>query len=217
MNASYSLDFFSMSLVDRINSKLPQTQCTRCGYNGCLPYAEAVASGVPHNQCPPGGNETIQSLSDLLYRPFLPLNPEHGELGPRKVAFIDESQCIGCTKCIQACPVDAIAGAAKWMHTIITDECSGCELCVEPCPVDCISMIPAPSHLQPLQLSHEGQEALRQQFETRYHNRLARIAHTEQQEKIEQAEKNAEAKLAYIQAAQARVQAKRKRKPLHES
>jgi electron transport complex protein RnfB len=195
MNASYSLDFFSMSLVDRINSKLPQTQCTRCGYNGCLPYAEAVASGVPH----------------------LPLNPEHGELGPRKVAFIDESQCIGCTKCIQACPVDAIAGAAKWMHTIITDECSGCELCVEPCPVDCISMIPAPSHLQPLQLSHEGQEALRQQFETRYHNRLARIAHTEQQEKIEQAEKNAEAKLAYIQAAQARVQAKRKRKPLHES
>ena len=131
------------SLADRIDALLPQTQCTRCGYQGCRPYAEAIAAGTAEiNQCPPGGAAGIVKLADLLKTLPKALNPANGVEKPLEMAVIDEDLCIGCTLCIQACPVDAIVGAAKQMHTIIEVECTGCELCVAPCPVDCISMIP---------------------------------------------------------------------------
>jgi electron transport complex protein RnfB len=130
-------------LADRIEDVLPQTQCTKCGYAGCRPYAEAIAAGEAEiNQCPPGGAEGIARLSSVTGRKVIPLNPVNGLERPRAVAFIDESLCIGCTLCIQACPVDAILGAAKQMHTIIPELCTGCDLCVAPCPVDCIVMYP---------------------------------------------------------------------------
>ncbi|MBN3844654.1 electron transport complex subunit RsxB, partial [Burkholderia sp. Ac-20349] len=133
----------SKTLADRIEDLLPQTQCTKCGYNGCRPYAEAIAAGdANYNQCPPGGAEGIARLSNLLGKPVIPLNPVNGSEHPRAVAFIDESLCIGCTLCMQACPVDAIVGAPKQMHTIIESLCTGCDLCVPPCPVDCIAMLP---------------------------------------------------------------------------
>ncbi|AJP57077.1 ferredoxin [Pandoraea vervacti] len=131
------------ALAQRIDALLPQTQCTKCGYAGCRPYAEAIASGqANYNQCPPGGAEGVARIAKLLGRPVIPLNPENGAERARPRAFIDESLCIGCTLCIQACPVDAIVGAAKQMHTVIEDRCTGCDLCVPPCPVDCIEMIP---------------------------------------------------------------------------
>ena len=133
----------SPSLADQIEDLLPQTQCTKCGYNGCRPYAEAIAAGnADINQCPPGGVQGIARLAGLLGKKVIPLNPVNGLERPRSVAYIDESLCIGCTLCIQACPVDAIVGAAKQMHTVVTDLCTGCDLCVAPCPVDCIVMYP---------------------------------------------------------------------------
>lgn len=131
-------------IVDQIDAILPQTQCGQCGFAGCRPYAEAIANGeAPINQCPPGGQNTIVMLADMLDVEVLPLNAENGEhLDIPMVALIDEQTCIGCTLCIQACPVDAILGSAKHMHTIIASECTGCELCLPPCPVDCIEMIP---------------------------------------------------------------------------
>jgi electron transport complex protein RnfB len=131
------------SLADLIEDQLPQTQCTKCGYPACRPYAEAIAAGEAEiNQCPPGGHEGIVRLSKVTGRPVIPLNPVNGFERPRSVAFIDEALCIGCTLCIQACPVDAILGAAKQMHTILPSLCTGCDLCVAPCPVDCIVMYP---------------------------------------------------------------------------
>ena len=133
-------------IVDNINNLLPQTQCGQCGHPGCKPYAEAIAAGEADiNQCPPGGEDTIQALADLLGVEPKPLDAEEK---PPSVAVIREDECIGCTMCIQACPVDAILGAAKLMHTVIADECTGCELCVEPCPVDCIDMKPIETTLQ---------------------------------------------------------------------
>ncbi|MCU7555143.1 electron transport complex subunit RsxB [Alteromonas sp. ASW11-19] len=129
-------------LVDQIDEVLPQTQCGQCGYPGCRPYAEAIANGDEINKCPPGGETTIKKLADLMGVEPKPLDAAHGEEDTKKVAFIREDECIGCTKCIQACPVDAILGAAKHMHTVIVDECTGCDLCVDPCPVDCIDMVP---------------------------------------------------------------------------
>lgn len=130
-------------VVDQIDALLPQTQCGQCSYAGCRPYAEAIAGGEADiNQCPPGGETTIRALADLLGRDAKPLNPEHGEISEKHVAIIDEANCIGCTLCIQACPVDAILGAPKQMHTVIEEECTGCELCIAPCPVDCIDMVP---------------------------------------------------------------------------
>ncbi len=132
----------SKSLVDQIEDLLPQTQCTKCGYPACRPYAEAIASGAAaYNQCPPGGAEGVARLAHLLGQPVIPLNTSHGQERPRPIALIDEAICIGCTLCIQACPVDAIVGAAKQMHTVVTSLCTGCDLCVAPCPVDCIAMI----------------------------------------------------------------------------
>lgn len=129
-------------VVEQIDRILPQTQCGQCGYPGCRPYAEAIAAGTADiNQCPPGGESGVRALADLLGREAKPLNPDNGEEKPPMVAVIDEDVCIGCTKCIQACPVDAILGAARQMHTVIESECTGCELCIEPCPVDCIDMV----------------------------------------------------------------------------
>lgn len=138
-----------MPLADAIDQLLPQTQCTKCGYAGCRPYAEAIAAGdADINQCPPGGEAGIRALAQLLGRDPKPLNPENGIEAPRLVAFIREDECIGCTKCIQACPVDAILGAPKLMHTVIVDLCTGCDLCIPPCPVDCIDMVAPPDYTQ---------------------------------------------------------------------
>lgn len=140
-----SLQSNGASVVEQINALLPQTQCAQCGYPGCRPYAEAIASNTAQiNQCPPGGSDTIEQLARLLDRPVIPLNTEFGQTNPAVVAIIDEDTCIGCTLCIHACPVDAIVGASKLMHTIITAECTGCELCLPPCPVDCIDLVPPP-------------------------------------------------------------------------
>ena len=128
---------------EQINAILPQTQCGQCSYAGCRPYSEAIAAGdADINRCPPGGEATIQALADLLGRDVKPLDADCGEeKAARTVAVIDEDLCIGCKLCIQACPVDAILGAPRHMHTVIAAECTGCDLCVEPCPVDCIEMV----------------------------------------------------------------------------
>jgi len=135
---------FDKVLIKKIDAVLPQTQCGQCGFDGCEPYATAIVEGrADINQCPPGDAVGIQKIAALLDIDPKPLNTNHGLPKPRAVAVIDENLCIGCTFCIQSCPVDAIVGAAKLMHTVIADECTGCELCVAPCPMDCISMVPA--------------------------------------------------------------------------
>lgn len=132
-------------ISEQINTLLPQTQCGQCGYPGCKPYADAVAQGDEINKCVPGGQGTVEAIANLLGVEPTALDAEEK---PKQVAFIREDECIGCTKCIQACPVDAILGAAKHMHTVIVSECTGCDLCVEPCPVDCIEMRTIPQSLQ---------------------------------------------------------------------
>jgi electron transport complex protein RnfB len=135
-------------IVDKIETLLPQTQCGQCGYPGCHPYAEAIANGEAEiNRCPPGGETTMLALAELLGKDPIPLDDEAAAQKPKAVAVIDEQECIGCTLCIQACPVDAILGAAKQMHTVIASECTGCELCMPPCPVECIHMQPLPEDI----------------------------------------------------------------------
>lgn len=129
-------------IVDQINEILPQTQCGQCGYPGCRPYAEAIANGDAINKCPPGGQATVNALADLLDMEPQTLDAGADEVPVTRIAYIREAECIGCTKCLQACPVDAILGAAKQMHTVLADECTGCDLCVDPCPVECIEMRP---------------------------------------------------------------------------
>ncbi len=165
-----------MSLIQYIDALLPQTQCGKCGHQGCKPYAEGIANGEAINKCPPGGSETITALAGLLRVPVLELDPERGT-APAQVAFIREAECIGCTKCIQACPVDAIVGAAKLMHTVIIDECTGCDLCVAPCPVDCIEMQPLPAAVVPIVggLAHNaGQQQARSEKRARARRRFDR-------------------------------------------
>lgn len=163
-----------------IDALLPQTQCRKCGYDGCAPYAEAIASGSARiNRCPPGGEHGIRELAALLGIAPAPLDPECGQEGPRTVAVIDEAHCIGCTLCIQACPVDAIAGAAKLMHTVIAGLCTGCELCIPPCPVDCINLVarePAPDAIA---LRDEAPQARK-----RYEARLRRLEQRRTAEKM---------------------------------
>ncbi|HEY7887678.1 MAG TPA: RnfABCDGE type electron transport complex subunit B [Steroidobacteraceae bacterium] len=163
-----------MASADDIDALLPQTQCTRCGYQGCRPYAEAIARGEAEiNQCPPGGAATIAQLAALLRRDALPLNPANGLEGPALVALIDEVACIGCAKCLPPCPVDAIIGARKQMHTVVAALCTGCELCIAPCPVDCISMVQRPS----LPAAPAAPDALDNRERFRAHNeRIARCA-----------------------------------------
>jgi electron transport complex protein RnfB len=142
--ASIRFRVASDPVADQIDALLPQTQCAQCGFPGCRPYAEAIASGEADiNQCPPGGEAGVAALADLLGLEPKALNPENGAEKPRAVAVIDEQVCIGCTLCIQACPVDAIVGASRQMHTVIAAECTGCDLCLPPCPVDCIDMVVA--------------------------------------------------------------------------
>lgn len=140
--AAQLLNRSNSSAVDTIESLLPKIQCAQCGYPGCRPYAEAIANGSAEiNRCPPGGTTTIKALANLLGREPLPLDDALGQASMQKRALIDESTCIGCNRCVEACPVDAIAGLPQRMHTIITAHCTGCELCLPPCPVDCISMV----------------------------------------------------------------------------
>jgi len=172
-------------LVDRIDALLPQTQCEQCGYHGCRPYAEAMAHGdAPINYCPPGGEAGIAKLAALLSKPVLPLDPEHGVEKPRTLARIVEADCIGCTKCIQVCPVDAIVGSAKWMHTVIADDCTGCELCVPACPVDCIVLEPMP----PAQIDQSHADQARRHFQ----RREARLAQQRERREAELAARKVE-------------------------
>ena len=158
------------TLADRIDALLPQTQCTKCGHGGCRPYAEAIAEGQADiNRCPPGGAVGIAALASLLGRAPLPLDPAHGSEQPLRVAVIDEALCIGCTLCIQACPVDAIVGARRRMHTVLPQDCTGCDLCVAPCPMDCIAMIP----VAPARAWTAADAAAAR---ARYHARTARLA-----------------------------------------
>ena len=158
------------TLAENIDAVLPQTQCTRCGYQGCRPYAQALAQGEADiNQCPPGGTAGIVKLAGLLQVAAKPLNPANGVEQPLDVALIDEDRCIGCTLCIQACPVDAILGAPKRMHTILASWCTGCELCIAPCPVDCIVMVP----VQPARLWSEADAGRARQ---RFYARNERLA-----------------------------------------
>ena len=136
------------SIADNIDALLPQTQCGQCGYPGCRPYAEAIAAEEAEiNLCPPGGETTMIALADLLGRDPVPLDAESSTEKPKELAVIREAECIGCTLCIQACPVDCIIGAAKQMHTVIADQCTGCALCLPPCPVECIDMVPIKQHI----------------------------------------------------------------------
>jgi len=156
--------------VEAIDALLPQTQCGQCGYGACKPYAEALAANEAGiNQCPPGGDEVIRELAQLLRREIEPLNPNNGVHKPRALAVIDEASCIGCALCLAACPVDAIVGAAKHLHTVIASECTGCELCLPPCPVDCIAMISAP------ELSREQLKQSADRARRRYRFRQFRI------------------------------------------
>ena len=180
-------------LADRIDAILPQTQCGKCGYPGCKPYAVAIAAGEADiNRCPPGGEEGIRELAELLGVEFKPFGADI-VLKPKAVAFIDENLCIGCTLCLQACPVDAIAGAAKLMHTIIAPLCTGCELCVVPCPVDCISMLPLPQQ----QMTREEKRTVANAARERYVFRIERI----ERDKREKAEKLAQKSTAKSPAA----------------
>lgn len=161
-----------------IDALLPQTQCRKCGYDGCRPYADALARGdAAINRCPPGGEAGVAALANLLAVPPLPIDPSCGVPGPRTVAVIEEEHCIGCTLCIQACPVDAIVGAAKLMHTVITAACTGCDLCLPPCPVDCIRLVPRDPQPDATTLRDEADAA-----RTRHHARQARLARKAAQE-----------------------------------
>jgi len=174
----------AMTLADEIDALLPQTQCTRCGYDGCRPYSEAIAgNAAPINQCPPGGSATIAALADLLHRPWLPLNPDNGVEGAALVAVIDETRCIGCVKCLPPCPVDAIIGARKQTHTVVAALCTGCELCIAPCPVDCISMVPR---------GDDSRDPTPDMNRARYHAHTTRLARrTEEQAALLAARKQA--------------------------
>jgi electron transport complex protein RnfB len=165
----------SKTLADRIEDLLPQTQCTKCGYPACRPYAEAVARGeANYNQCPPGGVEGIARLAALLGKPVIPLNSANGVERPRPLAVIDEQVCIGCTLCMQACPVDAIVGAPKQMHTVIVELCTGCDLCVPPCPVDCIAMPSVTGHATGWDAWSQSQADAARERHNRREARLAR-------------------------------------------
>ncbi len=179
-----------MNLIQRIDALLPQTQCGKCGHPGCKPYAEGIAQGEAINKCPPGGQETIAGLAQLLKLPVLELDTSRGE-APAQIAFIREAECIGCTKCIQACPVDAIVGAAKLMHTVIIDECTGCDLCVAPCPVDCIEMrpltmvLPIVGGLATNDHERQARSLKRDRARRRFEQRNARLQREEEQKLAE--------------------------------
>jgi electron transport complex protein RnfB len=200
------------NLAKRLDALLPQTQCRRCGFAGCRPYADAIASDEADiNRCPPGGPDTIMALARVLGRAPKPLDTRRGEHTSSLRALIDEDLCIGCTKCIQACPVDAILGAAKQMHTVIADECTGCELCVAPCPVDCIAMHPVGTDAVPA--TNAAARIKADRARQRYEFRNRRLARDRAEEAVRRTgalrHPTLEEKKAVIQAAVARVKAKR--------
>ena len=191
-----------LELVARIDATLPQTQCTKCGFAGCRPYAEALATGVALiNQCPPGGDVTIRKLSILLGQRYKPLNPKHGPEQPFQVAAIDEAHCIGCTLCIQACPVDAIVGGARHMHTVIATHCTGCDLCIPSCPVDCIKMThPAKDYAN---WNTERADSAKRRFEQRQMRRRIEQEHRKDSfvSSPQRTDQRRKPKLSVIQAA----------------
>ena len=190
------------TLVRRIDALLPQTQCTRCGYPSCLDYAQAIVTGDAEiNQCPPGGARGIATLAALLGRAPKPLNPNNGIETPAGIAIIDEAACIGCTKCIQVCPVDAIVGAAKLMHTVIAGECDGCELCIPACPVDCITMLKPAIEVQPMDRAP--------QYRRRYEARLRRLAREREQRDAGLAARKDQMHAGSVREAIARARAKK--------
>jgi electron transport complex protein RnfB len=185
------------TLADQIEDLLPQTQCSKCGYPACRPYAVAIADGLAsYNQCPPGGQEGVARLANLLGKPVIALNLTHGHERARPVAIIEEAYCIGCTLCIQACPVDAILGAAKQMHTVLPDLCTGCDLCIAPCPVDCITMVNVSAEKTGWDAWTETQAA---QARKHYESRQARLIR-EQQENEERLLAKAREKLRAVAA-----------------
>ena len=187
---------------------MPQTQCRKCGYDGCLPYARAIAGNeVDINRCPPGGEAAITRLAELLGREAKPLDAECGMEQPPQVALVDEAWCIGCVKCIEACPVDAIIGAPKVMHTVIKQYCTGCELCIEPCPMDCIHLIPAAVAGEDLRATADRNRA--RYLATRSRRRTAKEQRHDLAESIDE-ETGLKEKREYIQAAVARTRLKRK-------
>ena len=200
------------TLATRIDAILPQTQCEQCGFHGCRPYADAIARGeAPINRCPPGGAAGIAKLAALLGQPALALDPAHGGEKPRTLARIVEADCIGCTKCIQACPVDAIVGAAKLMHTVLIDDCTGCEMCVPACPVDCIV-------LEPMPLAWAEDAARADAARSHFHRREARLARERSAHEAELAARKAAVDAATtpanpVLAALARAKAKKQGNP----
>ncbi len=202
----------SGEVIEDILLCLPQTQCGQCGHPGCQPYAEAIAAGDPINRCPPGGTITIQALAKLLDVPEIALDPIHGTYKPREVAYIREAECIGCVKCIAACPVDAILGASGQMHTVIALECTGCDLCVEPCPVDCIEMRVVPADQRDEQEQRQRAQLARRRFEARQ----SRIHDTRQLEQTRRSARESspvDARAAQVEAAVARVRARTLQQP----
>jgi electron transport complex protein RnfB len=207
------------TLVELIDACLPQTQCTRCGYPRCRDYAKALATGrADINRCPPGGDVTLQTLSRLLGVAVKPLDPECGTHEPRTRAIIDEARCIGCRKCLDVCPVDAIVGARKLMHTVIAAECDGCELCLPPCPVNCILMLPVTATADGPWPDYSMEETAR--WRARAQQRLARLAHPAVHRNIRRAcktenlgaiEHNRDRIRAEIRAAVERVRTRRAR------
>jgi electron transport complex protein RnfB len=196
------------ALADAIDRLLPQTQCSRCGYPGCRPYAQALAAGEADvNRCPPGGQAGIEKLARLLRRAAKPLDPECGIEKPLHLARIEEPDCIGCTLCIQACPVDAIVGAAKLMHTVLAELCTGCELCLPPCPVDCIAMVPAPAAAA--QWTPQRADAARRRHEARSARLAREAAEATEHGAGARTTQEAEARRAAVQAAVERARAAR--------
>lgn len=190
----------SAELAARIDALLPQTQCRQCGYPGCRPYAEAIAAGrAGINQCPPGGNDGARALAAAAGAPYAPVDPRFGITKPPAVAMIDEAICIGCMLCIEACPVDAIVGAPKLMHTVIAGACTGCELCIAPCPVDCISLRPTSAQLNSAQRRRAAAQA-----RMRFERRTARLARENKIKRARAAEPGIDRKIVERAIARAR-------------